>query len=455
MKGHNVNIEYRIAVRKNKTEGIMSYDYDNCYPQRIREEVRASGTTSNCVNVYSKFMRGSGFKDQDFYKAKINNSGLTPDRLLREHTKDYALWHGFATLIKYNILLQPVEVYHMPFEFCRLVDPENIDHVGQIAIYDDWDKIKKNRIDTSKIDFIDLYTEDHNIIDEQIARAGGFDKWKGHVKWHSADGIDYPLSIYDPVLEDVRTDSGIKTFRFKQVKSGFMASHMVILPFEFEGPDNGPNASYEEFPIDDIRNRHYARGNNEENEDRTNFLNSLKDFQGAENSNKLFVVENKGNGDAPIQIQKLDLQDGDKMFQITNQTVKDSIIESFSVPPILVGIQVPGKLGSSTDMADAYDYYNLVTSDERLIFEEEYKKIFSRFVISLNPTMDYSIIALEYSTGETPALIDTLGIGGTQALVGILEGTLSPAQKINTIVIVFGISRDDATSMVGGTINAG
>ena len=425
MKATATKIDYRIKVKPNKTVGIQSYDCDNIYPQRVREMVKSSGTASNCVNAYAKFITGSGFKDQYFYKQKINSKGLTPDKLLRKSAEDYAMWHGFAWLVSYDAFLNVNGIFHVPFEFCRLVDPENEEYSGKIAVYDDWDKQKRTSIDSKKIDFIHAYNPDKEVILQEIEDCGGIQNYKGQLMWYSIEKEYYPLAIYDPVLEDIVTNAGIKNYRLRNVKTNFMPSQMLEYPGEFETED-----------------------------ERNEFIAVINSFQGDDNSNKVMLLENKYADVKPFVMTKFDVQDNDKMFMVTNQTSKDSIIEIFSIPPILVGVQVAGKLGSSQDLQDGYNYYNLFTTDDRLLFEEKFKDVCSRFKTNLNPSLDYSILPLSYANAsDNTALISVLGVGGTQALTAILESaTLQPVQKVNTLKVVFGISQHDAEAMVNITV---
>jgi len=53
------------------------------------------------------------------------------------------------------------------------------------------------------------------------------------------------------------------------------------------------------------------------------------------------------------------------------------------------------------------------------------------------------------SIGTKDALITSIGIGGTQALQGIIESqTLTYNQKLNTLTAVFGISEEQAIKIV-------
>lgn len=369
MRASNPQIDYRIKRKASKSEGVLNYDYDNLYAQWVRELVRSSGTASNCVKMYSKFISGGGFKDKTFYKSKVNSKGLRADKFQRKISEDYALFGGFAFLVKYDALLNPVEVYNIPFEFTRLADPEYKEHYGKIAVYEDWDRQKNKSIKKENIDWIYEYNPDKEILKEQIELSGGYENFKGQILWHSNDEGSYPLPIYDSVIEDIETNVGIKIFRLRNTKTCFLGAKHFELPYEFET-----------------------------DKERDEFKETLVTFQGVDNANRILMTENKNAESTPIKITDLESKDNDNMFKTTNQTSKDSIIESFSMPPILAGVQVAGKLGGQQDLQDAYEYYNIITSDERLVVEEYCYDVFSRFKVQLNPTGDYSVLPLSLST---------------------------------------------------------
>lgn len=418
------SVSPRITIKDNKISHIQNYDADNNYPGRIMDIIKASGTATSCANLYAKFINGKGFKDQVFWQSKINRKGLTVDKLLRETSKDFSKVKGFAIHVNYNALFKINEVAPVPFDYCRLGFSDDNRYVAKIAVYDDWACKKEKKINKEKIAYIDVYNRNPDVILSQIEKAGGIDNYKGQILWYSFEGAAYPLSICDPVIEDVIADSGIKKFRLRTTSTSFMPSHIFEYPYEFESE-----------------------------EERQNEKDTIAKFQGTENVNKVLMMENPGGADTPIKITKVDWQDTDKIYESTNRTVKDSIIECFSIPPVLLGVAVSGKLGTADEIRDAYFFYNSITSDERRIFEEIFTEIFSNYRNPINPSGDYSIMPLEFSVGtsEKPALISVLGIGGTTALTGILEGQLKDFQKINALVIIFGLSHDDAVKLVLGT----
>lgn len=434
----------RIYYAENKQIGIINYDVDNQYPQRMELLKASSGTTTRCVNTYSRFLVGQGFKDASFWKAKINRHGGTIDGMLRKHTKDFALTPGIAIHINYNILLEPVGWSYIPFSFIRLCSQEKF--AGKVAVYNDWSCKKKTRIKIEDIDFIDVFVKDKRVIQKQIDAAGGFGNWKGHIYWVSADENEYPLSKIDPVIEDVQSDAETKYFRLRSLTTNFMPSHLLI---------TDPAES------DDSRDE---------------FHEELENFQGAKDSHKIFHVEK--TPEQTVELQKFDVQDTDKMFEITNRTIKDSIIEVFGIPSILLNVRVPGELGNdSKKLKEATDFFNGLTDDDRKFISEAYKHVFEG--TGLNPSEDYDILPLstpvtadnipkeflpdldknerrglvsfpaEANPQSTQAILATvIGVGGVTAFQTILtDPTLSVDQKKASLKLLFNLTNDQVSSL--------
>ena len=67
----------------------------------------------------------------------------------------------------------------------------------------------------------------------------------------------------------------------------------------------------------------------------------------------------------------------------------------FLIPPVLL-LRVAGSLGTSKEISDAFDYYNGVTSDDRLVIEEILTEIFTNYYYDICPSNDYSLLPLKY-----------------------------------------------------------
>lgn len=418
-------LERRFNVRANKTEGIISFDDDNAYPQRVLYTIASSGIGVSCVNLFAKYIQGQGFADTAFYKAKVNRFGLTNDELLRLLATDYARFKGFAVHVKYNALLEANELQWIPFWWCRKSLPDSNEYSPKIVVYDDWDKSKNYSVKKDRLKELDLFNPDPVIIAKQIENAGGYDKYKGQILYFSGNGNDYPTAPCDAVLEDLETDAQIKIYNWRSVKTGFINQSVMTVLGEF--------------------------ADDKEKED---YFKEVQDWQGAENSNSILVMEAKTKEDVPV-ITALPTNINDKLFQFTKESVVGSVIQCFNQPKILLSIEEAGSLSDASKLQQAKVYYDEVTYSDRLIFEENFIKLFANWHdMNVNPTKNYSIIPVSGIKQEATkqALATSIGVGGITAIQSILsDTTMQPQQKVNTLVIVFGVSVEDADAMVNGT----
>jgi hypothetical protein len=437
-------VEKRITSLDNKSLGIVNYDIDNLYPQRVNDIVNNSGTAVTCLRMYSKYVMGGGAKDETFYKAKVNSKGLTVDKLIRKIVWSKGKFNGVAIHVNYNGLLQIVEASFVPFEYCRLIPEDDTENAGKIGIYDDWAKTKRKSIDKKKIDFINTYNP-KTILDE-VEEAGGWENYKGQVLYWTAEGMEYPLAPYDSVLEDMMTEGQLKLFKNNTASKNFLASHLLIV------------------------------GKSESDEDAEEFDDNLRRFQGGDGAGTLLVLERE-NSDEQIELKKVDIQNYDKLYEYTENSSRDSIIKNFLIPPVLL-LRTAGSLGTSKEISDASDHYNTITYDDRLVIEEILKEIFSKFYYNICPSDDYSILPLKYrkaiepeyfqyytkneireSNGDIAAddsksdvtlLAVTLGVGGTQALTSVLsDPLLTNEQKKGSMMVLFGLTEQQSNQMLG------
>lgn len=448
MKATVTDITKRISISSNRTDGILNYDIDNAYPQRIIDIVNSSGSSTACVLMKSRFLIGGGMTDKTFYKSKINKEGQTVDQLLRKLAVNKSMLPLIALHINYNALFEPVEVNYVPFQYVRLTTKDDKDHADMVAIYRDWQKLETKKIDKKKIDFIHFYDRNPEVIQEQVDEAGGWEYYKGQIFLWTPEGHEYPLASFDSVLEDMQTDSKAKTFKFRNITTNFMASHLIITnKFEKE-------------------------------EDLELFHENLQQFQGADDALKFFHLEKETDNDN-VELKKVEIQDVEKLYEFTEASVRENIILNFLIPPVLL-LRNSGSSFADNQMKEATAYFNGMTADDRLVLEEIFKEVFTGFAEKINPSNDYSIIPLKAPVSETeigadylkyftaneireskgyPAeetkaaqtkpLYEALGVGGLQAFKDILvDTTLTTDQKINTLEIVFQLSHENAVKLV-------
>ena len=410
-------LQRRFNVKPVKTEGILSYDDDNAYPQRVLYTIAASGIGVSCVNLYAKYIQGQGFTDTTFYKLIINRFGLTNDELLRLCSTDYARFKGFAIHVKYNALLQVNELSWIPFWWCRKSIPDSNDYSSQIIVYDDWDRAKSYSTKKDRQYKLDLFNPDESVLQKQIETAGGYDKFKGQIFYYSANGNEYPVAPCDAVLMDLETDSQIQTYNWTSVKTGFINQTIMTVLGEFK-----------------------------DEKERNDYVAGIMDWQGAENSNSIIVLEAKTKEDVP-DIKPLTTNINDKLFAFTKDSITDSVVRCYGQPKILIPIETSGSLSDASKINESKEYYDEYTSDERVLFESLWVKLFEHWHEPV--TTNFSIKPLTNYKQKT--LVKKIGLDGVKSITELLLSAITPQQKINTLQLSFGLSAVESSALVNGT----
>ena len=425
----------RITVVDGDKLGIKTYGEDNGYAQRMNNLYNASGSAKMCANLCASYIIGKGFEDKFFYDAKINDNGLTPDKLLRVSSPDKAKFRGAAFHVNYNAAYQKTEVSFVPFEHCRLGINDN---KGKIGIKKDWYSNARGgaRQKADDIVFIHRYNPDPLVIEAQVIEAGGWEKYKGQILWHSDDFGTYPLATIDPVLNDVQAEIESSVTRKNNLKNNFQLKTIWI-----------------------------EKNHPEDEEQQRETIEEIRKFIGSEGNtvSVTFSTDPEGTAKDAPELKSIAQGVNDKLFQYTDQSARLAVYTSFGQPAILHSDYQGTNGYNEGQLPQSMGYYNAYTEPYRIFYEEIFAELFENFHVNINPSNSYRIIPLEavtngqVSTEEDKPLIETIGIGGTQALQAILADTVtSPEQKKNILIIVFGLSDENAGKLAGteaGTID--
>lgn len=348
MKVITSKLSRRLVYPQDKFQEVQKYDIDNLYPQNIYMILGGSGTATSAADLFARFIIGRGFQKNG--DKVVNNYGHTLNKILRLCTRDYSKYYGFALHFNYNANFDIASIKHVPFENCRLGLPDDYGMISKIAVYDDWARWYKKRLSKADIDYIDVFNPDPEVILSQVKEAGSFRKYKGQILWFSFEGdYVYPRSPFDPILEDIETDSRIKTFKYKNILTAFSASHIFVHRGEFESA-----------------------------EERKEFVENLNTFQGDENSGSIFLVE-LSEDEEPPEIKPFEARNEGKVFEYTEKSIQNNIRKMLRIPPVLIGDLVTGRLGTAEEILDANILYNAFTEDDRSTFEETFSKVMKLF----------------------------------------------------------------------------
>jgi hypothetical protein len=426
MKTYLPQIERRILVRPNQTFGILNYDMDNAYPQRMLELVAASPTAKDCWNKRAKFIAGNGFEEKDLGKQIINEKGLTLAKLLKAVATDKALFTGFGIHVNYNANYKIASVNYIRYEDIRMGDPDEPNTANKYAIYCDWGRKTWKNIMRGKITFLDKYNPYPAIIEQQVIDAGGWDNYKGQLLYFNSEVDDYPLIEADSVWEDFETEAGIKIFNNREVSTGFLPSTMLFMQARREEADNSRPDSDEP---------HYYNRPSQLEQD-------LGSFQGTKSSQKIIVIEYEDQNSKP-EFQPYAIQNNDKLFEATEKSVEARIIKGFSVPKELINTEKTSGLSNGSEKKEAIREFNDNTAADRLELSETFAEIFGRFYINFNPPANWNIIQVPATVAD-----DNPGITAGKSLNDLLIADIPAENKVAVLIYAYGFKQAEAEAMV-------
>lgn len=377
------NSNKRIDIRYLQQLGIQAYGEDNLYPQTLKNIVSASSTGSECADRFADFIEGNGFREVSFSEYVVNRKGDTADDIHALVCRDIADYGGLALHVNYNILGEIVELQHIPFENCRLLEEDDNGYVAKIAIHPDWSGCKTRkgtRIKISKenVDYIDVFNPIKSVVQAQIEAAGGVEYYKGQVLWVSMTGKQtYPTGKADRVITEMSTDEGLSNIKLRNVRNNFLPAGMMV-------SKKGSSIRYDE------------QGNEvkDKKEEDSGFSDAILMLQGDVNSNKIMEVEIEAEEEEP-KFVPITIQNYDKEFTVTDASVVERIYSAYGQEPWYC-IRV-GKVGFSGDiLEDAFEYYNSIVSKQQRLLERTFDRVFKYWHEIVNPSNDYSVQPLKY-----------------------------------------------------------
>jgi hypothetical protein len=427
MKTYLPQIERRILVRPNQTYGILNYDLDNAYPQRMLELVASSPTAKDCWNKRAKFIAGNGFEQADLGKQVINAKGLTLAKLLKSVATDKALFSGFGIHVNYNANFKIASANYIRFEDIRMGDTDCPDTADKYALYSDWGRKTWKNIMRSKITFLDKYNSDPEVIKQQVTDAGGWDNYKGQLYYFNPEVDDYPLIEADSVWEDFETEAGIKIFNNREVTTGFLPSTMLFMQSRREEADNSQPDSDEQ---------HYYNVPSQLEKD-------LGTFQGAKSAQKIIVIEYEDEASKP-EFQPYSIQNNDKLFESTERSVEARIIKGFSIPKELINSEKSSGLSNGGEKKEAIREFNDNTAPDRLELSEAFAEIFGNFYTSINPSGNWNILPVPATVAD-----DNAGMVAGSSINQLLLSAIPTENKIAILVYAYGFKQVEAEAMCG------
>lgn len=347
MKTAIVEIPRLYEIKANKTQQIKSWDKDNAYPQRYMWLADHSVTASSCLDAFEQFLGGEGWEDEAFADQIIGPDEYTGADLLEDISKEYSQHRGHAIIVGINGLFEHSSYQVEPFERVRIGDGQR---AGWYGVHEHWGLTGKKFQPKKDIQWFRPYTTDPDLIMSYIEEVGGFDNFPGMLLYTSINKHNYSEPKYAAALNDVETEAGAAIFKRRNVRTGFMASHIFKFSEEFENQNK-----------------------------RDEMKEKLKKFQGADEAMKIFMLDGVDEEDGQdLTIEKVDIQEVDGLFEHTEESVADNIRKRFLTPKILIGQEEAAGFDIGR-MRDARAYYNSIVVPDREKMIRPVRKLVSHF----------------------------------------------------------------------------
>ncbi len=363
MKNDDLRTIQQQNLSYNSNLDIMQWGAKNDYPQQLLRVLQNSVTATECLHIYTSFLVGQGFVTDTFNQIEINRKRQTLFDLLSFIAKDYAIFGGFAVLVKYNALLQVKELYPIPYEQLRIADRDENYNYQHIALHEDWGKEyqRLKRFDVEDIKRFPFFDNSTERLKAEILQAGGITNYKGQIFYYSNGGQkEYPQPLYTPAVKDMHTEDTIATINNRNAYNRFMPSGLLIQVLNNNGID--------EYEAQEL-NQQFQE----------NFLQA----QGPDNLGKIMALTVRDKEDIP-QFISMQTNNYAEDYKVTSENVKKSIRQSFHLPPILCSESVSTGFDTNA-MQSAFIYYNQQTQRERQTIEQALQKLLNNPQLKIKP----------------------------------------------------------------------
>jgi len=315
---------FQNLVKYDKKKEIYYNGEDNLYPQRMDRFINNSVTAKTATSLMIQNLILNGFGD-DIDKQLVNKfKRLTLFNFADDLANSKARQRGGFIWIGWDANFKIANIEVLPFHTCRVQKMDSEGYISKIQHSFTWDE--KSQED---LVVFDVFNPDPKVIESQVKKAGGWNKYKGQVLYFNDDSdYIYPLSRIDAVALDCDNEHQASIYKNQLLRKGFFGKTLVITrPLM----DNDLPKTMLRDGIE-IPNAEYYQQQSE----REDFKKTIQDFVGAENAGGAMHVELEFDGeklDDAILIKNIDSNLDDKIFAHTESSTRKNILIAFNNLP--------------------------------------------------------------------------------------------------------------------------
>lgn len=337
------------VIRESRNHEWVSFGEYNNYPQQLIEYTDTSAIHNAIITQKSLMVAGSGFaldgvrlsdvvSNGEVYSKALNmisNGGHNLHKVVANLAMDYELFGAFALEVVWSMdFTRVVAVKHVDVSKLRsgkFNDDGEVDHHYWSR---DWSSLRNN----PPVKMQAFFTE---------AREGKQHTQVIYVRNVKPGFEYYGVPSYSGALSWIKIDSQLGKFHLSNIENGFNPSMTVKF---YEKPGSV--------------------------EERMDIMNAIKkQFGGVRNTGKAMVFFSDGKELSP-DVEPINVQNLDKQFIVLAEQAVSQILSGHRVTsPELMGISVPGKLGTA-DLNVSYAIFNrTVVGPDRMVIENVLNEI--------------------------------------------------------------------------------
>jgi hypothetical protein len=316
-----------------KTQDYITWGNDNKYPQFLLDLFYGSSLNTGIINRKLGEIVGYGFYSQqdkrglNTFLDTPNENGDTVNDVFYKCTLDYLIMGGFAIGVQYTKATNKISaLYHKDISNLRFSVNQD-----QIKEAKDWN------LQRVKCITYDLYNPEDPTGYKIFYYRGNMTR------------SVYPVPQYCGSLSAIQADILISDFWLSQIQNGLFPSVQVNF---FDGM---PTPEEQDAIEKKIQSK----------------------FGGNSNAGRAFITFNEPNQKG-VEVTAIPEADLDKKFTALNDSIQSKIFMGHLLPPILLGVPTPGKLGATNEVEQAsIQFRNNIVEPQQRILINIYNKILS------------------------------------------------------------------------------
>lgn len=333
----------RLPTRLDSTYDILYYGVSNLYPQEHEQIRLASPLIKSASEILEDFINGSGWENDN--EKVMNEDGETARDLLNLVAMDYSRYNGFAIHVEHNALGGITAMAHIPFEYVRLGLPDEKGKVRTVVVSNNWEKDpsklpQRGVVLTTKYPIYNPLTAGSDLF---------FGDGRGQVLYFSGlEKNKYPLCTYDSITMTGESDEAIQNYERNNIKRGFHGATIFKYPGKFESDE------------EKLEIKKLVEAWNGEDSPGVTVAQVDEDFSGE-------------------LLETITSNSDDTLFQTTLTSITDRVLQTFKIPPALLGISPQGGVFTQLAYQESFTVYNVITRNRRNSVERVFEKLTSNW----------------------------------------------------------------------------